>query len=262
MGGSKINSHTRYVGNYGSIDIVIPYMLQPTDELYWCLRGIVHFMTSVRDIYIIGDKPSFEGPYIHIPETDRGRSKQDNIRIKIETACGHPDISDPFLFMNDDYFLTQPMDATKVKAAYNKTIWQAYLDYRFKKGAYKQALKNTVDLLGADRKHYDIHYPILYHKKGFINCMRHASWHDWSKKDGFVIKTLYCMASVSGPCRWGDFQMEDPKLKQACDTTGQVHELVKDLPMFSTDENSYNSTVAQYLARLYDNVAGAAGQII
>lgn len=235
------------------IDIVISYTTQPTDELYWCLQGIKQFMANARNVYIVGDKPAFEGDYIHLPETDRGRGKQDNIRVKIETACGHPDVSDPFLFMNDDYFLTKPMDAEKVNAVYNKTIWQAYLDYRFKKGAYKQALKNTVDLLGKDANHYDIHYPIKYYKKHFIKVMRYANWHDWSKRDGIVIKTLYCMAPVSGPCRWGDFQMEDPKLKEACTSVEQVHELVKDLPMFSTDENSYNDMVVGYLTALYEH---------
>lgn len=235
----------RSIGN----DIIIPFTaIQPQDniELNLCLQTVKRFMTGYRNIYIVGDKPSFDGDYIHLPETDRGRGKQDNIRIKIETACGHPDVSDMFLFMNNDYFLIKPMDARTVNAAYNKPLINAYHDKR-KIGSYKQALKNTVDLLGEQTNHFDIHYPIRYNKYQFVNSMQYARWNDWTRKDGFVIKTLYCKAPVQGPCRWGDFQMDDPKLKESCTTTEQLHEIVKDWPMFSTDENSFNEVVIEYL---------------
>lgn len=231
------------------IDIVIPYTRSADSdeiELKLCLSSIDRHMFNHGFVYIIGDKPGFDGDYLHVEEKDRGRGKQDNIRIKIEAACGRLDITDPFLFMNNDYFLLKPMDAEGVKAAYNKTIFQAYQDKR-KIGSYKNALKNTVDLLGEDKNHYDIHYPIQYHKEHFINAMRYANWHDWTKRDGFVIKTLYCKAPVPGPCRWGDFQMDDPKLKDHLLTTEEIHEVVKDWPMFSTDENSFNQAVIDYL---------------
>lgn len=229
------------------IDIVIPYSRSADSdemELQLCLASIDHHMFNHRDVYIIGDKPDFKGDYKHIQETDRGRGKQDNIRLKILTACEQPEISDPFLFMNNDYFLLKQMDAESIRYCYNKTIFEAWNDKR-KMGSYKNALQNTVELLGAKALHYDIHYPILYNKKTFEFAMRAAEWKDWSKRDGFVIKTLYCnIASVAGT------QMEDPKLKDYLLTPEEIHEVVKDWPMFSTDENSFNQAVIDYLAEI------------
>lgn len=228
------------------IDIVIPYTEGETKgaELKLCLQGIKRHMINTDNVFIIGDKPSFEGNYIHIQETDRGRGKQDNIRLKILTACGLPEISDPFLFMNDDYFLLKKMDATKIPYCYNKTMFEAWNDKR-KIGSYKQALHNTVELLGAQAMHYDIHYPILYHKSAFAYSMRIGGWQDWSKRDGYVIKSLYCnLIKVEG------IQMDDPKLKDYFLTKREVHEVVKDWPMFSTDENSFNQAVIDYLSSI------------
>lgn len=226
------------------IDIVMPYSrLHSSDdiELNLCLSSIRLHMAGYRNVYIVGDKPGFSEGYTHVPETDRGRGKQDNIRLKILTACEKPEISDPFLFMNNDYFLLKHMEAESVDYYYNKTIFQAWNDKR-KIGSYKSALQNTVELLGAEAPHYDIHYPILYNKKTFDYAMRAAPWKDWKRKDGYVMKTLYCnTAAVQG------VQMEDPKLKDHLVTPDEVHEVVKDWPMFSTDENSFNQAVIDYL---------------
>jgi hypothetical protein len=248
-----LTPHSRSVGNYGSIDIVIPFTaIHPLDniELNLCLQTIKRFMSGYRNIYIVGDKPSFEGDYIHLPETDRGRGKQDNIRIKIETACGHPDITDSFLFMNNDYFLIKPMDARTVMAAYNKPLINAYHDKR-KIGSYKQALQNTVDSLGPSVNHFDIHYPVKYNKGLFVGAMCNFPWKRWDKRDGYVIKTLYCNYVY----QLSSFRLDDPKLKESCTSVGQLHEIVKDWPMFSTDENSFNEVVIEYLAGVLKQTA-------
>jgi hypothetical protein len=228
------------------IDIVIPYTEGETKgaELKLCLEGIKRHMVNHRNVYIIGDRPSFEGDYIHVQETDRGRGKQDNIRIKILTGCELPKISDPFLFMNDDYFLIRQMDASAIPYCYNKNMFQAWNDKR-KVGSYKQALHNTVELLGPHALHYDIHYPILYDKSAFKYSMQAGNWEDWSKRDGYVIKSIYCnISKVEG------VQMDDPKLKDFLLTPEEVHGVVKGWPMFSTDENSFNQAVIDYLASI------------
>lgn len=228
------------------IDIVIPYTEGETKgaELRLCLEGIKRHMINAGNVFIVGDQPSFAGYYIHMQETDRGRGKQDNIRLKILAACSHPQISDPFLFMNDDYFLLRQMDAQSVPYLYNKTMLKAYHDKR-KIGSYKQALQNTVDFLGGDALHYDIHYPIIYRKENFTQSMELADWCNWSKRDGFVIKSLYCaMCGIKGQ------QIDDPKLKEIVLMPNEVHQRVKDWPMFSTDENTFNQAVIDYLTSI------------
>lgn len=237
-----------HTNRYKMIDIVIPYTEGATKgiELKLCIQGIKRFMLNHYNVYIIGDKPSFDGDYIHIPDSDRGRGKQDNIRLKILTAFAHPEITDPFLFMNDDYFLLKEMDAQKVPYLYNKTMIQAFHDKR-KIGSYKTALQNTVELIGADAMHYDIHFPIIYWKDKFKKYVNSLPWNDWRYKEGFVIKSVY---SNKIPSNHAHQQMEDPKLKDHLLSPEEIHEVVKDWPMFSTDENSFNSSVIDYLTSI------------
>jgi hypothetical protein len=221
-------------------------------ELRYSLASVEKNMLGVRDVYIIGDHPGFEGNFIHIPDTDRGKNKQDNIRLKIQTACEHPDISDPFLFMNDDFIITKPVHAGSMPYYYNTNLTRMWKAKR-KVGHYKTALLNTLIALSEKDlplKHYDIHTPILYGKKEFLEVM---SRYNWNQMHGYVIKSLYCNSINIEP----EFHI-DPKVTPAHEDFSSIENDTKEWFMFSFDDNSFNQTMLKYIENLYRKVSPRA----
>lgn len=160
-------------------------------ELKYSLTTVKHFVKDAGRIFIIGEDPGFEGDFTFYPFPDCGRNKQDNIRKKIEYTCGLPEISDNFLFMNDDHFFNAPVEISKYPYYYSQYLLDKY-EARKVPGHYKSAMRNTLEAHSLERqyflKYFDIHTPIRYNKALFITVMAE---YDWGIKDGYIIKSLY-----------------------------------------------------------------------
>lgn len=216
------------------------------------MASIRQYISGYRNIYIVGDHPGFDGEFIHIPVADRWRNKQDNIRLKLEAACAHEEISDTFCMMNDDYIFIKPFDIQSTPFYYNTNLAKMYLSKR-KNGHYKQALLNTLIHLtdrGLPVKHFDIHAPILYNKQKFLEVMAQFNW---NIKDGYVIKSLYSN-SVSFDREFLSEQLCDPKVTQAHETVEATWEVIKDWFMFSFDDHSLNDALIKLLVLKFPEV--------
>lgn len=158
-------------------------------EIRFSLRSIEKHLEGFSDVWIIGERPDFLQNVQHIPATDPHEIPDRNIMEKVKLACHNPEISDPFLFFNDDHYLLADFKADQFPYYYDVTIW----DKIKKRGydSYGQRMQNTMKHLqanGKPTKNFDIHTPILYRKKEFIEIMDSV---DWGKNHGFVIKSLY-----------------------------------------------------------------------
>lgn len=218
-------------------------------ELAYSLASVERYLGDYRNIYVIGNHPGFEGNFIHIPAEDKSyKLKQLNIRKKIEIACEHPDISDPFLFMNDDHILLTPILCSDFKYYYNTNLAKMWLGKR-KNGHYKLALHNTLVTLSEKDlpiKHYDIHIPILYHKEKFLQAM---AKHDWGRMGEFVIKSLYCNTVGVEP-----YHHIDPKVVQHYQMAEDIEREVKDWFVFSFDDVSLSEGMLKYLDQIFPAV--------
>lgn len=167
------------------------------NEIRFSLRSVEKHLRGVLDVWIVGERPDFLININHIPANDQHDVPDRNIMEKIKKACDHPEISDPFLFFNDDHFLLSDFQAEEFPYYYDATIW----DKIAKRGydGYGQRMQNTMKHLqsnGKPIKNFDIHTPILYHKQKFLDTVTNV---DWEKKNGFVIKSLYCnMLEIEG----------------------------------------------------------------
>lgn len=157
-------------------------------ELMYSLRSIEKHLKNYRNIYIVGYKPDFIQNVIHIPAEDKHTVPDSNILRKLLTACNHPDISDSFLFFNDDHFLLSDFDAPTFPYYYSSTL-KDYLRKRVN-DSYGRRSKNTMTYLLNNKlpiKHFDIHYPIIYEKAKFKQCFAKLP----PAHQGYVIKSLY-----------------------------------------------------------------------
>lgn len=152
------------------------------------LRSIEKNFSNIGKVWIIGDCPEWLQNVNHIPAHDPYPVPDRNIMTKITIACEQPELSDSFVFMNDDHFILKPFDADNFPYFYEGTL-EAYCKKRGLDGYGRRAMNSlkTLQRLNLQTLYYDIHTPITYNKELF---KKHVSTLDWSG-EGYIIKSLY-----------------------------------------------------------------------
>jgi hypothetical protein len=149
-------------------------------ELKYALRSIEKNLKGVKNIIIVGEKPSFlSDEIIHIPLNDCGR-KQLSIKRKIEAAIKDERCTETFLFSNDDIFQLKKQRIDTYPYYYSGDLPTVR-----EKGA--RHTENRLKQLNKPTKQFDCHFPILYTKEGFKEAM---SAFDWANED-HLIKSSY-----------------------------------------------------------------------
>lgn len=112
-------------------------------EMFYSLRALQQHMRDLRNVYIVGICPRWLRNVEHLAVPDVHEKKWKNAHTKILAACAHPDLSDEFLLMNDDFFVT---------ADFNGSDFPFY------------AQKN-IDGGPNGKRSFSIHCPIRLHKE-------------------------------------------------------------------------------------------------
>jgi hypothetical protein len=199
-------------------------------EMLFSLRGLEKF-ADVDRVFVIGDNPGFLNPETTklFPFEETG-TKDYRIAKKVEFACG-TDISDDFLFCNDDHFFMKPIGTIPY---YQK----GDLEVRQPRALYQTYLNQTKEMLssrGKTTKHFDVHCPIIYNKKKFMELAPL-----WGKEKNYVVKSVYCnWHGLDGPF------YKDHKLKKLSDS----HDLnrITENEVFSVYDCAMVRGVLQYL---------------
>ena len=147
------------------MDLVYICRKGENEELRYSLRSIEKNSPNHK-VWVVGYKPDwYVGPFISVPDTS---TKFNNIRLALNEVCKHPDISEDFVFMNDDFFLIEPINDFKV---YNGGLLSDKIA-RYRQinstSTYAILLKRTLDQLkrmGVEKPlDYDIHVPMTFNK--------------------------------------------------------------------------------------------------
>lgn len=215
--------------------VVIPYRRSRTGiELGYCVRSMRKHVTGVGDIVAIGDRPKVSGVK-HIPFADRFgfANKERNIFDKLVLACDSPNISDPFLYTNDDIFFLDD---------YNVLDIPSYYSYQWiGRGLFEEVLKNTRRAVQTD-KYFGVHCPLLVHKDKFRKLARF----NWKIKCGYEIKTLYCVLNgIEGE------YCEDLKIRHPGTTRAEILKLIEGRRWFSAGDNAMYGDLKNVLKELY-----------
>lgn len=219
------------------MDVVIPLgkgSKWENMELRFALRGISKFIPNSR-IVIIGECPGFLQNVLHIPAGDDPNieSKERNIMRKVLLACDHPEVSDDFLFTNDDIFILQRIPE-KLPYYYDKSL-ERKIQARRGVDHYHRAMVNTFNILKAEglpAMNYDIHYPVIYNKTLFRDVMK---MYDWSVQDGYVVKSLYCNTLEVQGVKSPDYKLAKRMMKR------DVESYMKGKQLFSIADSAINS---------------------
>lgn len=219
------------------------------NELRYSLRSVHQHLSNYSNIWIVGEWPEWlnkNAPGIfHIPATDNSKWQRHlNMKEKIVKACLHPEVSDYFLFMNDDHFFTADVAAAPYPF-YHCGELSAKIATLGPCDTYAVSLRNTMNILyanGFSTLNFDAHCPILYNKERFLSVMEQ---YDWSINYGYGIKSLY--ANTEGII--GGY-IQDLKISTSL-TTAQFVSKLEGRHVFSIGDAALNSEIKKWFAARY-----------
>lgn len=168
-----------------------------------------------------------------------GVSAYSSTRAHITAACNTPEVSDPFMLWNDDFYAMRriydmpvyhrgPLERLLESSVQHKTTWWKGLR------ATAAMMEKHGMLDGAFS--YDTHLPLIVHKKEMREALRLA---ERVTADAVHVRTLY-----GAICGLGGVVYPDPKMIRRSDPfpTG---------PWLSSSDNTFRSSVEPVLRYLF-----------
>lgn len=163
------------------------------NEIRFSLRSVSKNLQNVGKIFIVGEMPAFLQNCIHVPCEDifdPGINADGNMTHKLLGVCRRKDLSDDFLFMNDDFIINKPIAANKIPWLHKEDMATRPPNY-WTSQFYRYRLKRTFDELKARKMatlQYDYHAPMLMNKHKFISVMEQF---DYANDIGYTFRSLY-----------------------------------------------------------------------
>jgi hypothetical protein len=163
------------------------------NEIRFSLRSVAKNLKNVGEIFIVGEMPGFIKGCIHVPCADifsPAINADGNMIHKLLTVCNRPDLSDTFLFMNDDFIINQPMAANLIPWMHKGDMADQPPSY-WTSQFYRWRLKRTFDILrwkNMPTLQYDYHAPMLMEKHTFITVMQEF---DYTADIGYTFRSLF-----------------------------------------------------------------------
>jgi hypothetical protein len=213
-------------------------------ELRYSLRSLEKHCSDVGSVFLIGFQPKWCFNLINIPKNDpHQNNKEANIIDKVLLCCNNPKISDPFLLISDDHYISQNVKASEFGFYHkgNIVVSPSYHEY------YRKMYKNTLGLL---RKkdlpilNYNVHVPIPVYKKMFVESFKKVDY-----TSSYVLFKSWYINNWKGFDK--GIKISDCKLKSSEKRGLQdLLKLVANRPAFSTT-NSMPMNVRGLLEYLY-----------
>lgn len=152
-----------------NLDVVYPVRTtrEGNVELRYSLRSLRNL--PHRNVYIFSDYIAWLSKEVTwSPSSDRlDKPRFANVNTTLLRACDNKNISDPFIFMNDDFFVMQPIQELPYYC--NGTLQQHwdYLHKTYTGSKYMRHLLETqteLKRLGYSTYDFELHCPIIFYK--------------------------------------------------------------------------------------------------
>lgn len=159
-------------------DIVVPVREEPTNQpLRYALRSWSAHLPHGR-VWTVGHRHPWLTPEVRHIRTVQAGSKWANTTLAVRAACGHPDVSDPFLLADDDMFVMHPCP-DGMPVLHRGLVAAVERHYAAKApGAYLRGMRETRVLLEElGHPHplsYELHVPLLVGKAGMVEALDRA----------------------------------------------------------------------------------------
>jgi hypothetical protein len=151
----------------------IVYVVRPGDdneELRFSLRSLRNLPHG--KVWIAGYCPTWVSEDVGRISVAKHRDRNVSAKANLRAACQHPDVSDRFVYMNDDFFVMRPHDELPVM---HRGPLADLVTSGIMTTAYTRAMRNTLAVLQergiAEPLMYDLHAPVLVDKVGMLTAL-------------------------------------------------------------------------------------------
>lgn len=202
------------------------------------LRNVDH-----DEVWIFGGAPVWISDMInHVRRAQKG-SAYASTRAHIAAACDDPEVSDPFMLWNDDFYAMQPVGSIPV---YHRGPLAEMLEqFASTKTPWGKGLRETASLI--KKRHevlwmasYDTHLPLIIHKVEMLEALR---WAREARTDAVHLRTLYGTIM-----NFGGVEHPDPKIMRRSDPFPRGAWL-------SSGDDTFRSTVEPVLRYLFPDAS-------
>jgi hypothetical protein len=192
------------------VDVVYLCRAGENEELRYSLRSLANL--PHERVWIFGGKPEWVTGVELVPTDQRGAKYKVTTRA-MRAACEHPDVSDPFILFNDDFYVARPV--SEVPVLHRGLVADVLADYRRRwhgLSAYSRGMMQTAELLEslgfAAPLSYELHLPLPVHKRAMIEAL------DVGAAAGIAVlhkRTLYGNLARLGGERLTDVKITTPR---------------------------------------------------
>lgn len=217
------------------------YLVRPGEnpELRSSLRSVAANLPADTTVTIAGHKPAWVTGVHHLPTEQRPGAKHLNAYGNLQAALASPDVPETFVLMNDDFYVTAPLEQIPVLNQGRTVDVLARYRRRFPAGsAYIDAMQAThdwlVDLGHTDPLCYELHIPMTLTKTGLRQVLGDA------QAAGLDPTRVHYRTAYGNTHGVGGVSMDDVKVY---DRTSR--ELAK--PFASTHDVSYGGRIGRTL---------------
>jgi hypothetical protein len=154
------------------------------EELRYSIRSVKHFYPK-SIIWVVGGKPDwYIGNYI---EVKQNKSKNKNIHANLFAACQNKNLSNNFIYMDDDFFIFNYLE--RFNFLYDGTLSEKIENYDKDNilNSYSRQLRNTkkqLNKLGIKTPiNYELHVPMPVEKPKVEKTLRRG--------DNFLWRSMY-----------------------------------------------------------------------
>ena len=139
------------------------------EEFRYSLRSVVKHASNYNKIVTIGGHVDGINVDINIALRQTGCVKYDRVNMTLKEICLNPQIKDDFVLMNDDFFLMEDLDMSKLKAYYRcsmpdylKIIIEAKCPSTYTERLARASM--ALEALNLSNKCFELHIPMLFNK--------------------------------------------------------------------------------------------------
>jgi hypothetical protein len=201
------------------------------DELRYSLRSVAANLPGAT-VWITGYKPSWVTGVEHIDIKQLSSQKHQNSLRNQRAALTHPELSDPFAFMNDDFFVMKPLPDVPV------TNWGLMDDVIEREGmrrlgtTYHRSMIATREILrhlGYPKPvSYALHTPLVTHKAPMLAAMDAHNHPDYWVQHASIYGNVHGLG--------GETYAHDIKIYS---TYGELPAWVREATFLSTSDISF-----------------------